>query len=755
LRRDRLRPDDSAVDRNASAIQFGLITLVPGERVLLKDGRPVALTPKAFDLLAYMAANPRRLLTKDELMREVWPDAVVEESNLASNVFAIRKALGEGGDGERYIETVSKRGYRFIAPVQSLPVDSPSRLDSGGKDGAADGERRTPSDHGEGPAIPWRWIYAAAGLTIGALVVSMLPQNRAAHTGTSLPSYFQETAWDRHEGTGVGTLYPFPVTRAPLSVSPDGQHLAIAMAGKDAVPRLWIRRLSDRVPQALTGTETAFIYPFFWSPDSTAIAFDATGAGGLKAVGLAGGAPQTVCDLPGSPIGGSWNQRGVIIVGQALGPITKCPAGGGVATPVTLVAAGEREAHLFPSFLPDGRHFIYLAVSWMKPERSGIYVTALDDRSPGAGKRLLTTGFMARYVPAIDSRPGLLVFGRDGALFAQRFDDRRLELVGEPIQLADRVATFLDGADFSASPTTLVYRPPDAPLQLTWFDREGRSVGRVGSPEHMTGFDLSPDGERAIVARYAPLNSFDQDLWLYTTLHETNPRRLTSAPMLEFFPRWVNNERFVFTSGEIYEQAVSSERELLTSTTDRFWPVPSSVSVDGGLTLYSQLRDPKTGVDVWVHARRGDQAADAPLLTGAGNQEQAQISPDGRWVAYVSNESGPNEVFVAESRIDPATSRLTIREGAPVSKGGGFAPRWRTDGRELFYRKADGSVMVIATNDGSAFSPRATTRLLFAVPGALPDWGVTPNGRRFLFAMPVSGPQPYQIVRDWQALLSN
>jgi Tol biopolymer transport system component len=222
--------------------------------------------------------------------------------------------------------------------------------------------------------------------------------------------------------------------------------------------------------------------------------------------------------------------------------------------------------------------------------------------------------------------------------------------------------------------------------------------------------------------------------------------------MLEFFPRWVNNERFVFTSGGIYQQAVSGERKSLTSTMNRFWPVPSSVSTDGGLTLYSQLRDPKTGVDVWVHARRGEQADDAPLLTRAGNQEQAQISPDGRWVAYVSNESGPNEVFVAESRIDPATSRLTIGQSVPVSKGGGFAPRWRKDSRELFYRKADGSVMAIAAKDGRVFSPGATTRL-FAVPGALPDWGVVPDGDRFLFAVPVSAAPPYQIVRDWQALL--
>ena len=150
-------------------------------------------------------------------------------------------------------------------------------------------------------------------------------------------------------------------------------------------------------------------------------------------------------------------------------------------------------------------------------------------------------------VPAIDARPGLLVFGRDGMLFAQRLDDRRLESVGEPIQ-------------------------------LTLFDREGRSVGRVGSPEHMTGFDLSPDGQRAIVARYAPLNTVDQDLWLYETRRDAGPRRLTTAPMLEWFPRWVTNDAFVFTSGEkalgIYRQTVNGDRELLM--TARFWPVPSA-----------------------------------------------------------------------------------------------------------------------------------------------------------------------------------
>ena len=228
--------------------------------------------------------------------------------------------------------------------------------------------------------------------------------------------------------------------------------------------------LSERVVRPLVGTEAAFFYPFFWAPDSSSIAFDATGAGGLSMVNLVGGAPHRVCDLGAPVVGGSWNRSGVMIVGQGYGVIMQCPAAGGAATPVTSVAAGHPEAHLFPSFLPDGRHFIYLSISRRTPNAPASMSPSSNNPSPVAAKRLLTTGFAATYVAAIDSGPGFLVFARDGALIAQRFDEQQLQLVGEPISLADCVGTFLDGADFSASPTTLLYRAPAAPLQLTWFD---------------------------------------------------------------------------------------------------------------------------------------------------------------------------------------------------------------------------------------------------------------------------------------------
>lgn len=613
---------------------------------------------------------------------------------------------------------------------------------------------RRPSDAGTRRPSARPWMYAAVGFTIGALTVASVAQFRARPPATPTPISFQEPAWDRH-GSGLGPLHH--AVPPPFAISPDGRLLATSTGGEDSVMRLWVRTLSAHAPKPLPGTETLSPPLLIWSPDSSVIAFDTTGSGALKKVSLTGGAPQKVCDLTGTAVGGSWNRDGVIIVGNPTGGIMQCPAAGGAPTPVTRTSASEAEIHLFPSFLSDGRHFIYLRVSRTTPEHSGAYVTELNAASPGAGKRLFTTGFAAAYVPSIDARPGLIVFGRDGALFAQRFDEQRLDLTGEPLQLADRVGSFLDYAYFSASATTLVYKAPEPASQLTWFDRNGREVGRIGSPEHIAGLALSPEGDRAIVARHAPQNTVDQDLWLYDLTRGANPRRMTSAPTLEFFPVWRTNDRFVYTAGGgetgIYQQAVGGERELLFNS--GFWEdVPTSVSADGSVLLYSTLREPTMRLDVWVRAAQSASADDGvPLIRREFDQGQAQISPDQRWVAYVSNEAGPNEVFVAELRFDPASGNAAVGDGVLVSKGGGFAPRWRGDGRELYYLRTEGSVMAVEVNAAPALTPGATTQL-FRLSHVIPEWGVTNDGRRFLFAVPVSSPEPFNIIRDWQAALS-
>ena len=578
--------DDSPVERSPRGFRFGPVTLIPAERLVLKDGRPVTLTPKAFDLLAFMAAHPGRLLTKDELMQAVWPDAIVEESNLSYNVFAIRKALGEGEDTERYVETVPKRGYRFFPQV--VPFD-----DNG--NGPLKDQPQVPSDDFvasndsdrvgiEGVEVPlstrlahvapararWRpWIFFASGLAIGALAAVLTLHPQQYRVSSERPLHFQEPVWGRLAESGV------------FSVSPDGRHVVLATAGPDGVMRFWARTMSALAPYPLAGSDVFTIAPpVIWSPDSRFLAI--TGERGLRRISLSGGTAQTICEtnVPLPAVGGDWNRDGVILLGNPTGGIARCSEAGGGATLVTHPEPSTLEGHLMPSFLSDGRRFIYLRIVRSKPEQSGIYVGDLGSESAGQGKRLIATGFPAQHVPSADEGPGFIVFAQDGALFAQRFDEVQLTLTGEPRRLADRIGSYLDWASFAVSPTTLVYRAPEPPFQLTWFDRQGRDVGHIGAPEHVAGLALSPDGGHAIVAKHAPQSVVDQDLWLYDLTRRANPTRQTSAPSLEFWPLWVTNDRFVYGLGGgdsgVYQQTVGGDGQLMFKTDQVAFPTSAT-----------------------------------------------------------------------------------------------------------------------------------------------------------------------------------
>jgi Tol biopolymer transport system component len=245
------------------------------------------------------------------------------------------------------------------------------------------------------------------------------------------------------------------------------------------------------------------------------------------------------------------------------------------------------------------------------------------------------------------------------------------------------------------------------------------------------------------------------DLWLLDLAPSAIPRqRLTFGPALEFWPTWLSNDRFVFGSAGgasgVYQQTLGSERQLLFKTAGP--EIPTSTSLDGRILLYTTITGPASGADVWVRIGEGASASLRPLLHGQKDQSEAQLSPDGRAVAYVSNEAGANEVFVAELRFDPALGSVTAGESIRISEGGGFSPRWRRDGRELFYLTPDGSVMTIDIDPKGKFRP-GSAKQLFKAPGVIPEWGVTRDGARFLFAVPVSPPPPFHVVQDWQATL--
>lgn len=701
----------SNVARSPASFEFGPVTLVPDERILLKDGQPVPLTPKAFDLLVFLAMNAGRLLTKDEILQAVWPDAVVEESNLAYHVFAIRKALEDGSSTDRYIETIPKRGYRFITAVTR----------SGDVSGAA--------------ADPQQLSAALVGrFSSERAVAAAVPPSPA--DSRSLQR-FQEFPWGR------------PAEPMMFSISPDSRHLLMAIQGSDGVARLWIRTLSEPAPRPLLGSEGFLMPPAIWSPAGDALAF--ANGGHMKRVSVFGGVPQNICAVSGIAVGGSWNRDDVILVGNPAGPLLRCAASGGSATPVTQTSHAL-EIHLMPSFLSDGQHFIYLRIHRAAPEHAGVYLGALTGHVPADEKRLLETGFNASYVPTTSAGASALVFLRDGALFAQRFDDTRLELRGAPVRLAEGVGSYLDYAFFSASPRILIYRAPDPLYQLTWFDREGREERRVRAPEPVAGLALSPSGTHALVARHVPHNVVDQDLWLFDLERDVNPRRLTFAPSLEAWPTWLTNDRFAYgaSGGErsIYQQTLGGDRRLWFHSGGGSGV---TTAAGGEVAVFVGPAVPGARADLWVWTEQGPPDG-VPLMTRDGDQAQAQLSPDGRSLAFVSNESGRYEVFVTAFRYDAATGKASVGDSVPVSDGGGFAPRWRGDGRQLFYLKADGSVMAVEVKPDLRLAFAPATRL-FGAPGAFAEWAVAHDGRRFLLAVPTEPTPPLQIVQNWQSLL--
>ena len=745
---------------NVPQSQFGPFSIDVEERVLRRDGRPVPLTPKAFDVLAALVEQPGRLISKEELLQKVWPDTFVEESNLAYNVFALRKALGDTAENGQYIETVAKRGYRFIATVTrasrgngaspsleavaEAPV--PEAVSTGQEFHASGKPPQLPATSDVRRHFPSRPLRAAAWFAAGVIcaggVVLLMVPRKAVPTPSVIRAQIAP-------GVQLSEASPF-------AVSPDGQQLVFGGTGSDGVNRLWVRRMDAEVARPLSGTEAALgglTPPMFWSPDSQSVAFNATGE--LKRIDVRGGAPRTVCNLPNGSIGGSWNADDVIVVGQ-LGGLLRCSAAGGPASEVTrLDATNGESAHLLPSFLPDGRHFLYLSVSRMAPEKSGVYLGSLD-AEPGAPRpdRLLATGFGAAYARSEGASTGHVVFLQDRTLFAQAFDERSLQLRGEPVSLAAPVGSFLDGGFFSVSQNDVIaFRAPDKEFQLTWFDRRGNKLSTVGDVGLYSAVAISPDDSRVATVKEVFRPNIDQDIWMFDS-SRTTMGRVTSGAQLEGSPVWsADGKRLIFTTtggiGSLFEQVIdrpSSPKPLLKTNE---YLIPTSVSADGRFLLYAAATMGKTRLDIWVLSLT-DPEKRFPLIQREFDQWQGQFSPDGRWVAYVSNESGRSEVLVRRFAA-PSDGRTSEPETVIVSSAGGTAPRWRADGKELYFISADGTVMVADVNAGARISV-GVPRALFQIPRSHGDWAVVSDGSRFLIAMP-AGPDtsaPFTIL--WNRL---
>lgn len=586
-----------------------------------------------------------------------------------------------------------------------------------------------------GAGTRWRgWI--SRGLVAAAVLLAAT----ALTTGALRPRSPDEPHAYRSTLLLPANLSGVPSSR--LALSPDGRHLAFVATSESGQVQLWVRALDGLAAEPLVGTEGA--QAPFWSPNGRSLAFFADGK--LKKIDIAGGPAVPLCDARVVPnaVPGAWSRDEVIVFNASttMSPLSRVSAGGGTAEVITALDRRTGEAgHTMPSFLPDGQHFLYGAQT-SSGRVLGLYVGSLTsiDRT-----RLLDGVSHAIFAQ------GRLLFLRGTTLMAQSFDAGRRVLTGEPEPVGEQVQTDPSwrGA-FAASDTGLVvYQAGATPSRLLWYDRRGRQTAVLGNPAHYDDVFLSPDGRHASVS-VSESGSPNRAIWTLDVASGI-ATRMTFEAGEQFDAPWSDDGRLIFDSSHNGHQELflkpangADAEALLTDGVDKY---AQSWSPDGRFLIY-MVWGATTGQDLWMLPLTGDRKP-AAFLETSNTDGGGQFSPDGRWIAYWSNRTGRLEVFVASF---PGPGR--IRQ---VSTSGGIFPRWRRDGKEIFYRSPDNMLMAATVNgQGPNFEVRAVRPLFGVRPGG-PHWfyDVAPDGEHFLVntAPEQTASAPITLVVNWPAAL--
>jgi eukaryotic-like serine/threonine-protein kinase len=580
------------------------------------------------------------------------------------------------------------------------------------------------------------WAITAIAIVITALVLGAFAYIRNVPQDAQTIRFFVSPpeTWTLTRQLGL-----FGSPPDPLAVSPDGHRIALAATSADGRTLLWVRSLDSLNAQPLAGTEGA-AHPF-WSPDSRFLGFFADGK--LKKIDVSGGPPLTLCDAPDDR-GGAWSQDGVIVFAPRTdSALQKVSDSGGTPIAATVLAPGE--AHRGPVFLPDGQHFLYR----VKTEEGApglIYIASLNSTDR---KLLLDTN-----TGTVVYTQGHLLFLRGTTLMAQPFDARHLVLKGDAFPIAEQIQIQSNPNAgyglFSASGNgVLAYQTGAGTTasQLVWFDRTGKQVGMLGDSATYADLVLSPDEKQASVSISA---GQQRDIWRYDVARGLRTR-FTFDPADELNSVWSPDaSRLVFNSRRkghmnLYQKASSgagTEEVLLEDNRDKS---PQSWSPDGRFILYTSS-GPPTADDLFVLPLFGDRKP-VPFLQTPFNEYDGQFSPDGRWVAYVSDESGKDEVYVTPFPGPGGKWQ--------ISTAGGTFPRWRRDSTEIFYLAPDNKLMAAAVNGkGSSFEVGAV-KPLFEARALDPTrnrFAVSADGQRFLMnSAPQTTSAPITVVLNWAA----
>jgi len=675
----------------------------------------------AFGVVLYEMLTGRRAFRGEDVsdtLASVLKDTLSMDALPAGTPLRLRRVI------ERCLERDLKNRLRDIGEARF----EISKIESGASDASA-----TPAAATAAAASRERNAWRLAGAA--AIVAALLAVPAVRHLSEAPPPALPETRTEIVTPEG---------SRGGFALSPDGRQVVFSSSSNGAVGRLFIRSLAETTARSLPGTEGAAAP--FWSPDGRSIGF--LTAGSLKRLDLDGTAPKILAPV-GRTLFGTWGADDVILIGSIAGPLMRVPASGGAPTPMTALA-NQQTAHGFPFFLPDGRRFLYTAAG--APEAAGVYLGTLDG---GAPKWLTSTAGLARYWspgPGGSDR-GWLLQGRSGVLVAQPLDLERATVADDVVTVAESVQSW------SVSTAGLVaYQIGDASRfsrQLSWLDVSGKPLEAVGEPDDLGAFALSPDGRNVAVTVAGPLPDRKSDIWMLDVVRGLRTR-FTFAGANEDSAIWSPDGRsVVFASSrkghaDLYRKsvdgAIGSEELLYADDLDK---APWSWSRDGKFLLYTvEARNGKR--DIWVLPRTAG-GKPFPYEQTEFSEAQPAFSPDGRWVAFVSDASGSAEVYAAPFP-GPGARRLISSKQAGMGQGG--VPIWRADGSAIYYIAPDRTLMVVDVSFKGGALEAGLARPLFrpitAVGGH--NYEVSKDGKRVLtYATSAeSANAPITLIQNWR-----
>jgi Tol biopolymer transport system component len=685
------------------------------------------------------------------------------EADARADIFALGAVLYEMATGRPAFE--GKNRASLIAailsseppPISQVATMTPPALDRVVRTCLAkDPEERWQSAGDVAKELRWIAEGSVAGVAAPALVTSRRRHRErlswalalvavAAATGLGL-SLLRPAAPRANRVLRTHILLPEKVRLNVAAIAPDGGRIAFSGIDQAGKVQLWVRTLDTYLTTPLAGTEGGTMP--FWSPDGRFIAFFADRK--LKRVEASGGPPIVLHDVDG--VSGAWAPNGDIVFTAASGPVLRLASGGGKPVPVTRVDAAARETtHRYPFFLPDGRHFLYLALNAAGNSRdpaNRIWVGSLDGSPP---RPVIQANHNAQYAD------GFLLFIRGGdlggSLLAQPFDPSRLATSGEAVTLAEQVSlygAYLGMGDYSVSREgTLIFDAFRLQTRLEWFDRTGKQTGTFGEPAPHFNPRISPDGSRIAFDLYETGTQTNQ-VWVGDVARGIRSR-LTSAPSSNAGPVWSpDGSRIAFQSDRKHQADVfvrpangSGVDEAMTDSESQ--SIPQDWSADGRFIVCLDREgtgDRLMQLSILPVAPPGKPRT---LLPRAANDfGSASVSTDGRWVAYDLDESGRREVYVAS--VPDGQGKVQ------VSSAGGVGPRWTRGGRELLYTAFDGKVMAVEI-DARRGLRAGTPRPLFELPEGAFSWDVSADGERFLVNVPVikSSSVPLSMIVNWAA----